>query len=148
MLARVAAVTWNVARTEAPGATEENVAGPDTRAVQPTAPQVVAGPRPDVVLFMIDDMRDDDLRWMPRTRQLLGGSGVRFVNSFSPYPSCCPARASALSGLYTHNHHVDGIHRPYGFPSFDDRSTLATGLRWYPLADLRRAARTVGREVA
>ena len=77
---------------------------------------------------MVDDMRDDDLRYMPRTRRLLGGSGVRFVNSFSPYPSCCPARASVLTGRYTHNHHVEGIHRPYGFTSFDDSSTIATWL--------------------
>ena len=95
---------------------------------QPVGAQVYLGKRPNIVLIMVDDMRDDDLRYMPRTRRLLGGFGVRFVNSFSPYPSCCPARASVLTGLYTHNHHVEGIHEPYGFPSFDDRSTLATWL--------------------
>ena len=33
--------------------------------------------------------------FLNRWSRLLGGFGVRFVNSFSPYPSCCPARASA-----------------------------------------------------
>lgn len=95
---------------------------------QAVEPEVYIGLRPNLVVIMVDDMRDDELRFMPRTGRLLGGYGVRFVNSFSPYPSCCPARASALTGRYTHNHGVDGIHRPYGFPSFDDRSTLATWL--------------------
>ena len=31
---------------------------------------------------------------MPRTQRLLGSQGVQFANSFSPYPLCCPARAS------------------------------------------------------
>ena len=95
---------------------------------QAVAPQGSGAPGPNIVMIMVDDMRDDDLRYMPRTRRVLGGNGVRFVNSFSPFPSCCPARASALTGLYAHNHHVDGIHLPYGFTAFDDRSTLATWL--------------------
>ena len=32
MLARAGAVTWNVARTDTPGATEAKVAGPEARA--------------------------------------------------------------------------------------------------------------------
>ncbi len=95
---------------------------------QAVAPRIYSGRRPNIVMIMVDDMRDDDLQYMPRTRRLLGGYGVRFANSFSPYPSCCPARASVLTGLYTHNHGVDGIHEPYGFTSLDDRSTLATWL--------------------
>src|SRR6185503_4291186 len=35
IFARAGAVTWNVARTDAPGATEANVAGLEARAVQP-----------------------------------------------------------------------------------------------------------------
>jgi N-acetylglucosamine-6-sulfatase len=79
-------------------------------------------------MIVVDDMRDDDLRFMLRTRRSFEDFGVRFVSSFSPYPSCCPARASMPTGLYTHNHGVDGIHEPYGFTAFDDRSTLATWL--------------------
>ena len=39
-------------------------------------------------------------------RRLLVGQGLSFRNSFSPYPLCCPARASFLTGRYAHNHHV------------------------------------------
>jgi arylsulfatase A-like enzyme len=78
---------------------------------------------------MVDDMRDDDLKYMPWTRRLLVRKGVRFVNSFAPFPLCCPARASVLTGVYTHNHRVFDVVAPYAFPSFRDRSTIATWLR-------------------
>ncbi|HZJ07562.1 MAG TPA: sulfatase [Nocardioidaceae bacterium] len=85
--------------------------------------------RPNVVLIMVDDMRVDDLRYMPWTRRLIGAQGVTFRNSFSPHPLCCPARASGLVGQYTHNHRVFTVKPPYAFTSFDDSSTLATWLR-------------------
>jgi N-acetylglucosamine-6-sulfatase len=85
--------------------------------------------RPNIVVIMTDDMRADDLRFMPSTRRLIADKGVSFRNGFSTYPLCCPARASVLSGQYTHNHRVFSINRPWGFTSFDDSSTLATWLR-------------------
>jgi hypothetical protein len=85
--------------------------------------------RPNIVMIMADDMRADDLRFMPGTRRLIARKGVNFRNGFSTYPSCCPARASVLSGQYTHNHRVFSIDAPWGFTSFDDSSTLATWLR-------------------
>jgi N-acetylglucosamine-6-sulfatase len=85
--------------------------------------------RPNIVMIMVDDMRNDDLRFMPWTRRLIRNPGVRFRNAFAPYPLCCPARASVLSGQYTHNHRVFGVSAPWGFSSFDDRNTLATWLR-------------------
>jgi len=85
--------------------------------------------RPNIVMIMVDDMRTDELRYMPRTRRLIGRRGVTFANSFAPYPLCCPARASVLVGQYTHNHRVFGTNEPWGFHSFDDSSTLATWLR-------------------
>lgn len=84
--------------------------------------------RPNVVFVMVDDMRDDDLRYLPEVQSLIGDQGVRFRNSFSPYPLCCPARASVLTGRYTHNHRVYTVYDDYGFHAFDDRSTLATML--------------------
>jgi arylsulfatase A-like enzyme len=85
--------------------------------------------RPNIVMVMADDMRSDDLRFMPSVRQLVKDRGLEFRNSFSPYPLCCPARASFLTGRYAHNHHVYSHESPYGFKSFDDRRTLATALR-------------------
>ena len=80
-------------------------------------------------MIVVDDMREDDLRYMPETRRLLGREGVRFTNSFAPYPLCCPARASILTGQYTHNHRVFDVTEPYAFPSFKDESTLVTSLQ-------------------
>jgi arylsulfatase A-like enzyme len=85
--------------------------------------------RPNIVLIMVDDMRNDDLRFMPQTRKLIRDQGVVFRNSFSPNPLCCPARASSLTGKYTHNHRVFDVFPPFAFHSFDDRSTIATWLR-------------------
>ena len=95
-------------------------------AASPAAPAQES--RPNVVLFLVDDMREDELTYMPETRRLLGRQGVRFVNSFAPYPLCCPARASMLTGQYTHNHRVYDVNEPYAFPSFEDGATLATAL--------------------
>ena len=85
--------------------------------------------RPNIVLVMADDMRADDLRFMPSLRKLVTARGLTFRNSFSPYPLCCPARASFLSGQYAHNHEVFGNNAPFGFRSFDDSRTVATALR-------------------
>lgn len=113
-----------------PGAAEPD--GARQVEVRPAASPVrggVPGSRPNIVVVMADDMRADEMRFMPRTRRLLGDEGVEFVNSFSPYPLCCPARASFLSGRYTHNHGVWSNRPPYGFAAFDDSSTVATLLR-------------------
>jgi len=84
--------------------------------------------QPNIVVFMTDDARDDDVRFMPNVQRLIGQQGVRFVNAFAPQPLCCPARASFLSGEYSQNHHVWSNASPWGFHSFDDRHTIATWL--------------------
>ena len=101
------------------------------RAVARMAPalQVAArAGRPNIVMVMADDMRVDDLQFAPNVRRLIGAHGLRFQNSFSPYPLCCPARASFLTGQYAHNHHVYWHTRPYGYGAFDDSRTIATSL--------------------
>jgi N-acetylglucosamine-6-sulfatase len=84
--------------------------------------------RPNIITILADDMRTDDLRWMPDVRRLIADRGLTFRNSFSPYPLCCPARASLMSGQYAHNHHVFSHVPPYGFEAFDDSATLGTSL--------------------
>ncbi|MGH3588033.1 MAG: sulfatase-like hydrolase/transferase, partial [Pseudonocardia sp.] len=117
--------------------------------------QARAARRPNLVLIMADDMRADDLRFMPSARRLMASKGLRFTNSFSPYPLCCPARSSFMTGQYAHNHHVYSHVEPYGFASFDDRRTIATSLRragyrtgfigkylnYYGKQDVRRSGR-------
>ena len=84
--------------------------------------------RPNVFVIETDDMRTDDLAWMPRTRRLIQDTGLTFENSFGPYPLCCPSRASFLSGEYSHNHGVLDTQNPYGFQAFNDKTTIATVL--------------------
>ncbi len=85
--------------------------------------------KPNIVVVMADDMRADDLRFMPSLRRLVTARGLKFRNSFSPYPLCCPSRASFLSGQYAHNHKVFANDAPFGFGSFDDSRTVATALQ-------------------
>jgi arylsulfatase A-like enzyme len=95
-------------------------------------PPLVKEPRqhhPNLLVIEADDMRWDDLRWMPNVRRLLQDRGLSFQNSFAPYPLCCPSRASFLTGKYTHNHHVYSHLDPYGFAAFRDRRTIATVLQ-------------------
>jgi N-acetylglucosamine-6-sulfatase len=92
------------------------------------APAAHQSRRPNIITILSDDMRTDDLRWMPNVRRLIEDRGLEFRNSFSPFPLCCPARASLISGMYAHNHHVFSHLPPYGFGAFDDRKTVATSL--------------------
>jgi arylsulfatase A-like enzyme len=95
----------------------------------PAHPLTDTKQRPNIVVIMTDDARDDDLRFMPNVRRLIGDQGVQFTNMFSPQPLCCPARASFLSGEYSHNHHVWSHVYPYGFRAFRDKSTLPVWLQ-------------------
>lgn len=84
---------------------------------------------PNVILIMTDDMRMDDLQFMPFTRELIGEQGVTFPQSLSPYPLCCPARAELLSGQYSHNNGVQSNALPRGgYYKLDSSNTLATWL--------------------
>ena len=113
--------------------------GPSVSAQQPPLVQRVddapdSDPRPNIVLVMTDDMAASDLRAIPRVRRLIGGpSGTAFHNSFSPFPLCCPARATILTGQYAHNHRVlgngSGGFPEGGFGGFPtDDNTVATWL--------------------
>src|SRR3954447_21121469 len=71
----------------------------------PPLPRVAAhGPRerPNVLVIETDDMRWDDLRWMPNVRRLIQRRGLSFESSFAPYPLCCPrGRASSPASTPT-----------------------------------------------
>ena len=80
--------------------------------------------KPNVLLIMVDDMRTDELQWMPNVQKLIGDQGVTFNNGFASLPLCCPARASVLTGLYPHNHGVWSHEAPWGFSALRDEDTL------------------------
>ena len=103
--------------------------GPARPAVPgPVVPTSVSS-GPNIVEFLVDDMRSDDLAYMPNVRRLIGDKGISMQNMFSSYPLCCPARASFFSGQLPHNHHVWTVKAPYAYSAFDDSSTIATSLR-------------------
>jgi N-acetylglucosamine-6-sulfatase len=102
--------------------------GTSTSATTSTA----RAPRPNIVLITTDDQADTDLSAMPRTRRLLGGRGVEFVNAISPHPLCCPARAEIFTGEYAHNNGVQHNDGPLGghsrFAAYRDGRNLRGNL--------------------
>lgn len=84
--------------------------------------------RPNVLMIMVDDMRTDELKWMPNVQKLLADRGVTFTNGFASFPLCCPARASVMTGQYPHNHGVWSHTPPWGFSSLDDSDTMPVWL--------------------
>jgi arylsulfatase A-like enzyme len=84
---------------------------------------------PNVIVIMTDDMRADDLQYMPHTLHLLADQGVTFRQMLSPYPLCCPARAELLSGQFSHNNGVQGNSWPRGgYYKLDNTNTLPVWL--------------------
>ena len=85
-------------------------------------------PKPNVVLIMSDDQRADAMRWMPKTRRLLGEAGTTFTRFLAPFPLCCPARMSVMAGQYPHNHGVLNNQLPFGYAAMDFSRTIYTAL--------------------
>ena len=88
-----------------------------------------AGAPPNLLVFLVDDMRLDELAWMPHVQRLIADEGVTFRNGFAGFPLCCPARASMLTGLLPHNHGVWSHDEPWGFSSFRDSETAPVWLQ-------------------
>jgi arylsulfatase A-like enzyme len=47
--------------------------------------------KPNFVFILADDMRYDDLKYMPKTQALLGAKGMRFKSAFVSNALCCPS---------------------------------------------------------
>ena len=58
------------------------------------------------VLITLDDMRPDDMRYMPRLQRLVNSKGVEVKKAFVTCPLCCPSRASLMTGLMPSNNGV------------------------------------------
>jgi arylsulfatase A-like enzyme len=84
------------------------------------------GDRPNVLVFVTDDARAETLQQMPKTRRWLADGGVTFTQAYATTPSCCPSRASILSGRYVHNH---GVRRQQQGARLDQRIALQRYLK-------------------
>ncbi|WP_310529556.1 sulfatase [Nocardioides sp.] len=83
--------------------------------------------RPNIVFVMTDDMREDDLRWMPHTRALIADRGIAFTDAVSPHPLCCPARAQLVTGQYAQNNGVQHNAGPFGgFQALDPTHEISS----------------------
>jgi N-acetylglucosamine-6-sulfatase len=97
------------------------------------AAQQSAAQRPSFVVIQVDDATIDQLyatfspggipiQAMPYTLSLIAGKGITFNRYYAPYPLCCPARVTTLTGRYAHNHNVKGNVPPNGgFTGFKAR---------------------------
>src|SRR5215218_3692146 len=74
--------------------------------------------KPNFVFILADDMRYDDLKYMPKTRDLLGARGMRFKETFVSFPICCPSRATIMRGQYAHNTGQSFLH--HGWQGYKD----------------------------
>jgi arylsulfatase A-like enzyme len=68
----------------------------------PSAARPEAAAKPNILLINTDDQRWDTMRVMPKTRKWFEG-GRSFDRATVSIPSCCPSRASLLTGQYPHN---------------------------------------------
>src|SRR5215204_3917030 len=59
--------------------------------------------KPNIVFILTDDMRKDDMMYMPKTRSVLKAKGMSFSNTFVSNALCCPSRATIMRGQYAHN---------------------------------------------
>jgi VCBS repeat-containing protein len=79
--------------------------------------------RPNIVLIVTDDQSFESVAKMPYLSSRSGW--YRFDSAFINNATCCPSRATILTGQWSHHH---GVETTGGAPRFDDSSTLATWL--------------------
>lgn len=104
----------------------------DPLTVSATAQAPVESPgdeRPNIILFSTDDQRLDEMVFLPKTNELIGGEGLTFTEALTPHPLCCPARAELMTGQLAQNNGVRTNFPPQGgYEAFDPTSTIGTDL--------------------
>ena len=82
---------------------------------------------PNIILILSDDQSFDSLQKMPYVRSITPPQGTwyRFDDAFINNATCCPSRATILTGLWSHHH---GVEATGGAPAYDDSDTIATRL--------------------
>jgi N-acetylglucosamine-6-sulfatase len=93
-----------------------------------------AGPKPNIIFILTDDMALRDAAQMPKLQSLVAAQGVTFTNYFVTDSLCCPSRSSILRGEFVHDHQTLGNQPPDGgFEKFhalgNEKSTIGTWLK-------------------
>lgn len=102
------------------------VTGSDVSVARPAPPAAVTE-APNIYFYNLDDLRDalpgnvDPLTYMPRLRHWME-AGTRYRQSFVVDPTCCPSRASLMTGRYPHN---NGVRLQADGPKFDGAHSMA-----------------------
>jgi arylsulfatase A-like enzyme len=120
--------------------TQEKAASSEGETTSTTQPDTTGGDteaateRPNILFVLTDDLDYASAQKMPRIGALLREGGITFENAFVSHPICCPSRATALTGLYDHNHDVRGNSPPDGgFEKFlsegHEESSIAASLQ-------------------
>ena len=83
--------------------------------------------RPNIVLILSDDQSYESIYKMPYLRSQIPPQGGwdRFDDAYVNNATCCPSRATILTGLWSHHH---GVEQTAGAPAYDDSDTIATRL--------------------
>lgn len=116
-------------RTVPPGRQNVRAPGPQDAVLpgaalsQPTPVQ--RSQQPNLLMITVDDATMQDLEFLPVLQKEFGDNGIRLDNGIAPTPICVPARASLVTGQYTHNHGALTISGAGGgYAAFDDAATL------------------------
>lgn len=80
--------------------------GSSGRAIAETHDPHAAVNLPNIIVVMTDDMRADDVQYMPKLLRELSSKGTSFTNAFVASSWCCPSRATILRSQYPHNHQI------------------------------------------
>jgi N-acetylglucosamine-6-sulfatase len=81
--------------------------------------------QPNIIFILADDMRKDDMIYMPKTHSLVREKGMGFRNAFVSNALCSPSRATIMRGQYSHNTGV------WSNSSTDSSSTRIGGWQAY-----------------
>lgn len=85
----------------------------------------------DVLVFLLDDLRFDQIGFLPETTARLADHAVQYDRAYVTTPMCCPERASFLSGGWQPQHVgvFDNLAPDGGATAFVDTATLPVALQ-------------------
>jgi arylsulfatase A-like enzyme len=91
--------TYTVRAVDKAGNASEPSTSLDAATTSGPGPQT----QPNIIVINTDDQRADTLQYLPKIKQWLMDAGTTFTNGYVSTPSCCPSRATLMSGRYVHN---------------------------------------------